>query len=105
MNSLYIILLITSLFIFLELLLIIYCVNTMGKILKKINNITKIEISQSQINKSLIELFKSQYLETLESLINIRKNMIEHHQEIKNNMLLKDTQNIRGENNVQTNKD
>jgi hypothetical protein len=31
--------------------------------------------------------------------------MIEHHQEIKNNMLLKDTQNIRGENNVQTNKD
>lgn len=77
----------------------------MGKILKKINNITKIEISQSQINKSLIELFKSQYLETLESLINIRKNMIEHHQEIKNNMLLKDTQNIRGENNVQTNKD
>lgn len=77
----------------------------MGKILKKINNITKIEISQSQINKSLIELFKSQYLETLESLINIRKNIIEHHQEIKNNMLLKDTQNIRGENNVQTNKD
>lgn len=77
----------------------------MGKILKKINNITKIEISQSQINKSLIELFKSQYLETLESLINIRKNMIEHHQKIKNNMLLKDTQNIRGENNVQTNKD
>jgi Na+-transporting methylmalonyl-CoA/oxaloacetate decarboxylase gamma subunit len=59
MNLLYIILLITSLFIFLELLLIIYCVNTMGKILKKINNITKIEISQSQINKSLIELFKS----------------------------------------------
>lgn len=77
----------------------------MGKILKKINNITKMEISQSQINKSLIELFKSQYLETLESLINIRKNIIEHHQEIKNNMLLKDTQNIRGENNVQTNKD
>jgi hypothetical protein len=31
--------------------------------------------------------------------------MIEHHQKIKNNMLLKDTQNIRGENNVQTNKD
>lgn len=60
-------------FQFSQLMILIYITTLNKHILERLNNINKIEVSQVQINKAIIELIKSEYMEILESIKKIKE--------------------------------